>query len=93
MKVVFWKLRAETTFVFKKYRWVTGQIQSFQKAKKLAVFGACMRPIEKKDKSETGFLIGVITLNSGSDGSHLLGISFNGHGLTINSNVSNCQVL
>lgn len=162
-----WKLSAETTFVFKKYWWVTGQIQSFHKTnksikiktsitiaasilsifaavsiatatihtvnnnlngpgiftsiqaghdaaangdtlylaaspsgyvgatftKKMAVFGAGMRPIEKKDNSATSFLIGGITLNSGSDGSLFVGINFNGHGLTINSNVSNCQVL
>ena len=61
--------------------------------KKLAVFGAGMRPIEKKDNSATSFLVGGITLNSGSDGSQFVGINFNGQGLTIQSNVSNCQVL
>ncbi len=62
-------------------------------AKKLAVFGAGMRPIEKKDNSASSFLISGIALNSGSDGSQFVGINFNGQGLTINNNVSNCQVL
>ncbi len=61
--------------------------------KKLAVFGAGMRPIEKKENSASSFLISGIALNSGSDGSQLVGIDFSGRSITINNNVSNCQVL
>ena len=61
--------------------------------KKIAVFGAGMRPIEKKDNSAASFLSGGITLNSGSDGSQIVGINFSGQSLTINNNVSNCQLL
>lgn len=62
-------------------------------SKKIALFGAGMRPIEKKDNSASSFLIGNISLVSGSDGSQIVGINFSGRGLTIDNNVSNCQLL
>jgi parallel beta-helix repeat protein len=62
-------------------------------SKKIALFGAGMRPIEKKDNAATSFLNSSISLISGSDGSQIVGINFNGRGLNIDNNVSNCQLL
>jgi hypothetical protein len=61
--------------------------------KKIAIFGAGMRPGEKKDNSASSYLSGGITLNAGSTGSQIVGIHFNGNQLAVNGNVSSCQLL
>lgn len=61
--------------------------------KKICLIGAGMRPGEKKDNSATSYLSGSITLATGSDGSSIIGMQFNGFGISSNVSVNNVQVL
>jgi hypothetical protein len=60
-------------------------------SKKICLIGAGMRPGEKKDNSSTSFLSSSISLNSGSDGSIIIGMQFNGNG--VSARVNDVQIL
>jgi len=60
---------------------------------KIVLFGAGMRPGEKKDNSAYSGLSGEITLNAGSSGSIICGMLFNGNIIRIRATVINGQIL
>lgn len=59
--------------------------------KKICLIGAGMRPGEKKDNSSVSYLTANITLNSGSAGSSIIGMQFNGNG--VSGRVNDVQIL
>ncbi len=62
-------------------------------SKKIAIFGAGMRPGEKKDNSASSFLSGGFTFNTGADNSMVVGIHFNGQGINFSGTLTGIQIL
>lgn len=62
-------------------------------SKKIAIFGAGMRPGEKKDNSAYSFLNGEIRCNNGSSNSIICGILFNNNIIRVRNGANNIQVL
>lgn len=62
-------------------------------SKKIAIFGAGMRPGEKKDNSAYSFLNGEIRCNDGSSNSIICGMLFNNQIIRVRNGANNVQVL
>jgi hypothetical protein len=62
-------------------------------SKKIALFGAGMRPGDKKDNSAYSFVNGEIRLNNGSANSVICGMLFNNHIIRVRNGANNIQIL